>query len=123
MPATPQTIPADEHTANANNAATATAQPGKTLAATAMLLERLDRQPRAASADQYRLVVQRLGSLLQGVAPGAALEHLLSVFPGTAQVYENQHYGVAGLCRSPLEAGLNAELAAAAAIRHARRAG
>lgn len=99
------------------------------LVATAMLLERLDRLPRSAdpaSAEQYRGVVQQLARLLADTPaadlPGPTLDKLLLAFPGTAEVYENLHYGSAGLCRSPLDMALNAELDAAAAIRKARGA-
>ncbi len=89
----------------------------------ASLIERLERQPLRASAAQYRGVAQLLDTLLAQAAPGAELDALLGASPALAELYENQHYAQAGLCRSPLEAGLNAELAAAAALRHAARTG
>jgi nitroreductase len=91
------------------------------LAAMAMLLERLERQPRKASAEQYRDVVQRVGELLVDAEPGDALNALLAVAPATAEIYENQQYAHAGLVRSPLDASLAAENAAVAAIARARR--
>jgi len=91
------------------------------LAAMAVLLERLERQPRKASAEQYRDVVVRVGQLLAEAAPGDALNALLAVAPATAEIYENQQYAHAGLVRSPLDASLAAEKAAAAAIVQARR--
>jgi hypothetical protein len=90
------------------------------LATMAVLLERLERQPRKASADQYREVVQRTSHLLQQAAPGAALNALLAVAPATAELYENLQYEHAGLCCSPLERAIAAEQDAA--IEHARRA-
>jgi hypothetical protein len=93
----------------------------QTLAATAVLFEKLEQQPRGASPGQYRAVAQRLAELLRAAAPGESLDALLGALPATAEVYENLQYEHAGLCRAPLERALNAELAAAAAIRHARK--
>ena len=92
------------------------------LAAMAVLLERLERQPRKASAEQYREVVQRVSQLLAEAEPGMALDALLSVAPAVAEIYENQQYAHAGLVRSPLDASLAAEKAAVAAIARAKRA-
>src|SRR5262245_54113029 len=94
------------------------------LAAMAALLERLDNAPRAgegASADQYRDVVGQVTHLLTQAEPGAALDALLEVAPATAELYENLQYAYAGLCRSPLEPALDAELAARAVIAKARK--
>lgn len=90
------------------------------LAAMGALLERLERQPRQASADQYRGVVQQITQLLGQAEPGPALDALLAALPATAELYENLQYRHAGLCRSPLEAALNAELAASAALAKLR---
>jgi len=46
---------------------------------------------------------------------------VLEAFPAAAQLYENLNYQHAGLCRSPMDASLAAELAARAAIDGARR--
>lgn len=91
------------------------------VAALARLLQRLDNSPMAVSADQYRSVVQRLSDALRDAEPGPALDALLAALPAVAELYENLNYQHAGLCRSPLEAALNAELAARQAI--ARGAG
>ncbi|MDE2146295.1 MAG: hypothetical protein KGJ24_06365 [Burkholderiales bacterium] len=90
------------------------------LAAMAGLLERLDRQPRHASAEQYRSVARQVSSLLAEAEPDAHLQALLDAAPATAELYENLRYAMAGLCRAPLESALNAELAATAAIARAR---
>ena len=95
----------------------------QTLAAMAMLLERLENQPRSASPDQYRGVVTQINTLLAAAEPGAAFDSLLTAAPATAELYENLTYEHAGLCRSPLEVALNAELAVGAALKKARRAG
>jgi hypothetical protein len=91
------------------------------LAAMAVLLERLERLPRKASAEQYRRVVQRVTRLLNEAEPGNALNALLAVAPATAEIYENLQYAHAGLCRSPIDRAMAAEQAATAAIDHARR--
>lgn len=91
------------------------------LAAMAALLERLERGPRAASAAQYREVVRRVSDMLALSEPGPTLDALLSVAPATAELYENLQYRHAGLCRSPLELALQAEVAAHAVIRKARQ--
>lgn len=92
----------------------------QSLATLAALLERLDQQPMSASADQYRLVARQIAVLLERAEPGAMLDAVLAAAPATAEIYENRHYGVAGLCRSALEPALNAEMAATAAIAKAR---
>ena len=104
-----------------------------TLAAMAGLLERLEANPTAAvtgaSAEQYRSVALCVQTLLEKVVQSAQstaggdddLHRLLRAAPHTAELYENLRYGVAGLCLHPLEPALNAEMAATAAIRQARR--
>jgi hypothetical protein len=89
------------------------------LAAMASLLERLERQPRQASAEQYRSVARSVTDLLALAEPDAHLDALLAAAPATTELYENMRYGMAGLCRAPLEEALNAELAATAAITQA----
>jgi predicted NAD/FAD-binding protein len=91
-----------------------------TLAAMAGLLERLEGAPSTASAEQYRGVARQVSALLARAEPDEHLALLLNAAPHTAELYENLRYDVAGLCRNPLEAALNAELAATAAIRRAR---
>ncbi|CAN5272388.1 hypothetical protein BH11PSE10_BH11PSE10_18880 [soil metagenome] len=86
------------------------------LVAMGTLLERLERQPRGAAPAQYRDVALKVQGLLGEAEPGPALEALLAALPATAELYENLHYAHAGLCRSPLEAALNAELEAKAAM-------
>ncbi|MCH8855539.1 MAG: hypothetical protein IIA03_04705, partial [Proteobacteria bacterium] len=41
-----------------------------------------------------------------------ALATVLDHFPAAAELYENLQYAHAGLCRAPLEASLQSELAA-----------
>ena len=87
-----------------------------TLATMAGLLERLERAPSGASAEQYRSVAHHVAALLAQAEPDEHLHRLLDMAPASAELYENQRYDMAGLCRAPLERALNAELAATAAI-------
>lgn len=85
------------------------------------MLERLDCSAVAVDAQQYLGVVEHLSDILRSVPHDATLDALLEASPATAELYENLHYEHAGLCRSPLEPGLNAELAARAALDAARK--
>lgn len=91
------------------------------LAMLARLAQRLERSARAVDADQYRSVMQRLAAELQAAPRDEAFDALLEAFPGVAELYENLNYAHAGLCRSPLDRALGAEMAARAAIDAARR--
>ncbi len=91
------------------------------LAAMANLIERLDRAPLRASAEQYRGVAQQITRLLQQAEPDQFLDAILRASPAASMLYENLRYERAGLCRAPLEVALNAELAASAAIGRARQ--
>lgn len=93
------------------------------LAAMANLIERLERAPMQASAEQYRGVARQITMLLEEAEPDECLAAILSASPAASQLYENLQYARAGLCRAPLEVALNAELAASAAIARARKAG
>lgn len=92
----------------------------KNLVLLARMLERLDRSAVAVDPQQYRGVVEALSEVLRTVPDDAALQAVLQASPATAELYENLQYQHAGLCRSPLESALNAELAARAAIDAAR---
>lgn len=87
----------------------------------AQLLERLERQLVPTAAEQYRSVVEHLSRELAQVEPGEDLHVLLDSFPAMAELYENLHYAHAGLCRSPLDASLDAELRARSVIQRAQR--
>jgi ferritin-like metal-binding protein YciE len=93
----------------------------KNLVMLARMLERLDRSEVAVDAQQYRGVVEHLAEVLRSAPHDAALEAVLEASPATAELYENLQYQHAGLCRSPLEQALNAELAARGAIDAAKR--
>ena len=92
----------------------------KTAITLAELLQRVDAAPHSIGAAQYRALVLHLDQLLDSLAPSADLQRLLDTFPAAAQVYENRHYGHAGLCRAPLSLSLNTELAARALIEKVR---
>ena len=92
----------------------------RTAVTLAELLHRVESSQPAIGADQYRRLVQHLAHLLGTLAGQPALGALLDAFPAAAAVYENLHYAQAGLCRAPLQASLDSELQARAAIDRAR---
>ena len=85
----------------------------------ARLLERLEHSSEPVGADQYRAVAARLAEVLTDAPSDAALRSVLDAHPAAAELYENLNYRHAGLCRSPLEPALAAEMQAAAAIAKA----
>ena len=100
---------------------TSPANANMNLVVLAQMLERLDRSAQAVDAEQYRAVVARLAAELEAAPHDAKLDGVLEAFPAAAQLYENLNYQYAGLCRSPMDSALAAELAARAAIDGARR--
>jgi len=88
----------------------------------AQLLEHLERNPGGIHPDQYRSVVRHLTSELVEVSRDDTFESLLEAFPAMSQLYENLHYKEAGLCRSPLDTSVAAELSAGAALERASKA-
>ena len=93
----------------------------ETLVALARLLERVERGGTAPAADQYRTLVQRLQAVLVSQIPDAAREAVLAASPAVSEIWENLHYDVSGLARSPLDRAVAAELVATAAIHKAQR--
>ena len=87
------------------------------------LLERLDRSTEPVGAEQYLSVVRHLKDEFDELGSESALSALLDACPSAAELYENLNYQHAGLCRSPLERSLDAELLARQAIERARRGG
>jgi hypothetical protein len=87
----------------------------------AQLLERLDRSEVPVGAEQYRSVVRHLSEAFDELSDHQGLSAVLDAYPAAAQLYENQNYQHAGLCRSPLEASLDAEWRARQVIDRARR--
>lgn len=84
----------------------------RTLLILAQLLERLERSGAPIGADQYRSVVRSLAQELETVEHDDTFASLLTMFPAFSELYENLHYGQAGLCRSALDASLEAEIEA-----------
>lgn len=83
----------------------------ETVIALARLLERVERTPSGASAEQYRaLVLQLQGALDEGL-PTDALNAVLSAYPAAGEVYENMHYAQSGLSRSTLDNSVASEMA------------
>jgi hypothetical protein len=91
------------------------------VAALALLLEKLERHPRQASPEQYRIVARSLSSMLAQTPLDAPLNEVLRAFPAAAELYENQQYGRAGLCRHRLDAAAAAEQATNALLTRVRR--
>ena len=87
----------------------------------AQLLERLDRSAGPVGAEQYRSVVRHLADEFEELQSHQGLSQLLDAFPSAAELYENLNYRHAGLCRSPLDASLDAEMRARRLIERARR--
>jgi len=86
----------------------------------AHVLEQLERSP-GVGAEQYRSVVRRLADELASVPADAVLQAVLDAHPAAAEVYENLNYQHAGLCRSPLERAMKAEMLAKDFIAKAAR--
>ena len=93
----------------------------ETVIALSRLLERVETTPVPADADAYRSLVRQLTEALSAPLPGPALEAILRAHPGTAELYENMHYGESGLSRSSLDRSVATELLAAQAIDRASR--
>ena len=84
----------------------------ETLIALARLLERVEANPVAVGADQYRALIVQIKAALAAPVPAAPLQAILKAHPATAEVYENMHYEVAGLSRSPLDRSVATEMLA-----------
>jgi len=80
------------------------------------VLRKLEHSRVPVDAEQYRTVVAHITAELQNHAQDAGLEALLAAAPELAELYENIQYAHAGLCRSPLDAGVRAEQQARDAI-------
>ncbi|HOZ95060.1 MAG TPA: hypothetical protein PK242_13395 [Ottowia sp.] len=93
--------------------------PTRSAAVLAQLLERLDASKQPVDAHQYRTVAARLADMLADA--DTDWQPLLQQSPAAAALYENLHYADAGLCRSPLDAAMRAEMSARDAIETARR--
>jgi hemoglobin-like flavoprotein len=89
--------------------------------ALARLLDRIEQQPRAVTAEQYKLVAERLSNAMANVPSSDSLQAVLGAHPAAAELYENLNYELAGLCRSPLDQASQAELQARDLISRIRR--
>lgn len=87
--------------------------------ALARLLERVENNPVAISADQYQALVHQLKIALGQELPDDAIQAVLGAYPATAELYENQHYAQSGLSRSPLERSVGSEMLASQLIARA----
>lgn len=87
----------------------------------AQLLQRLDRSAAPVGAEQYRSLVRHLSREMDALQAHPGLSALLDAYPAAAELYENLNYRHAGLCRSPLDTALAAELQAQQLIRRLRR--
>ena len=93
----------------------------ETLIALARLLERVEASPRAIGADQYRALIGQIKAALAPALPQQALEAILDAHPATAEIYENQHYPISGLSRSPLDRSVATEILASQLLQKAAR--
>jgi hypothetical protein len=84
----------------------------ETLIALARLLERVEVSPTAVGADQYRALVGQIKAALAANVPAAPLDAILRAHPATAEIYENMHYEISGLSRSPLDRSVATEMLA-----------
>ena len=83
-----------------------------TVVALADLLECVENGSAQASANGYRLLVQRLQVGLSQDFPDNVLLSLLNQYPATSQIFENMHYEHSGLSRAPLDRSTSSELMA-----------
>lgn len=81
-----------------------------TLERLSTVLELFDGGKLAFSPTQYRALARQLSAALQRHEGDAqALQSVLAAHPAAAALYENQHYGVAGLARAPIDAAVASE--------------
>ena len=80
--------------------------------ALADLLESVEDGRARATAEGYRMLVQRLQDALTDDLPADVLLAILDKYPAASEVYENMHYETSGLFRAPLERSVSSELIA-----------
>lgn len=88
----------------------------ETAIALARVLERVERSAEPLNADQYQVLVARLKSALSEDLPEPALNAILGALPAAAELYENMHYQLSGLSRSPLDQSVASEVLAASVL-------
>lgn len=94
----------------------------ETAIALARVLERVERSAEPVNADQYQVLVARLKAALSEDLPEPALNAILGALPAAAELYENMHYQVSGLSRSPLDRSVASEMLAASVLAKASQA-
>lgn len=94
----------------------------KALWGMAQLLQALEASPHGVHPEQYRQVVLRVEHLLTQAqdAQLPALDEVLRRFPAVAPLYENLNYAQAGLCRTPVDRAVQAEIATQEVLRRVR---
>jgi len=88
----------------------------ETAIALARVLERVERSAEPVNADQYQVLVARLKAALSEDLPEPALNAILGALPAAAELYENMHYQLSGLSRSPLDRSVASEMLAAGVL-------
>jgi hypothetical protein len=83
----------------------------------AHVLQKLEASATPVAPGQYRSVVSRLSDELARLPMDDDLQAVLNTFPAAGELYENLNYQHAGLCRSPLDRALAAEVKARELIR------
>jgi hypothetical protein len=93
----------------------------ETLIALARLLERVEASNAPVGADQYLALVRQIQAALGAELPESARDAILGAHPATAVIYENLHYEISGLSRSPLDRSVETEMLATGLIHKASR--
>ena len=86
------------------------------------LLERIEHSAQARDPAAYRLLVQRIQSVLAEELPDDGRRAVLAAFPATAEIHENLHYAQAGLSRAPLDLSVTTKMRAAALLKRISKA-
>jgi len=94
----------------------------ETAIALGRVLERVERGVERVNAEQYQVLVARVKAALSEDLPEPALNAILSAMPAAAEVYENMHYQLSGLSRSPLERSASSEMLTAKLLANVSRA-
>ena len=95
--------------------------PHRNLVTLAQLLRRIERSRVPVDPEQYRALVTQITQELAAHPQDAGFDALLAAVPELAELWENQQYAYAGLCRSPLDAAVRAEQAAREVIGRVAR--
>jgi len=98
------------------------ADSAKALWSLAQLLQALEASPNGVHPGQYRQVVLRVEQLLTQAqeAQLPTLDEVLRKCSAVTPIYENLNYAQAGLCRTPVDRAVQAEIAAREVLRRVR---